>query len=458
LSYRIVKKERRAFELENRPEEVAVAGLGCRAANRRLVECCFIIFVVAGGVLAVEASQFVVRDDGSLLEQFPSVAYNLNDGSYLVVWHNDRAGNDDIRAQRLDGDGNPLGGAFYISAGPGADRRKPDVAYDDRNDQYLVVWEHHDQITGYGIFGRRVSGSGAVLDSSDILIRGTTLLSTVERPAVSYAFTSDKFMVVWQETWLPSPVTYSIAGRIVDKFGMLSGPQIAINSASNGDIRSRPDIAYNRGRNEHLVVWQQLDSGGGIDDVVGQRISALGVMLGDPWRIAYFTSSSNSPAVSALPNVGTDGQYLVVSAYEDSPTDWDIQGQFVDGDGTQSLPDMDIATSGNFEALPSISAIESQRKYLVCWSRHASPSGLANLIRCRLVEWGGEFGRERTFGGDAGDRSAVAGASNGADFLIVFEDTPVGIWTTGIYGSLYTRVFEDSFESGDTVRWSQTVP
>ena len=82
--------------------------------------------------------QFVISGDPEQ-EVYPSVAYNSQRQEYLVVWSNDRAGNDDIRAQRVSKDGALIGGSFYISAGPGADRRYPDVAYNTQQDQYLVV-------------------------------------------------------------------------------------------------------------------------------------------------------------------------------------------------------------------------------------------------------------------------------------------------------------------------------
>ena len=82
--------------------------------------------------------QFVISGDPEQ-EVYPSVAYNSQRQEYLVVWSNDRPGNDDIRAQRLSKNGALIGGSFYISAGSGADRRYPDVAYNTQQDQYLVV-------------------------------------------------------------------------------------------------------------------------------------------------------------------------------------------------------------------------------------------------------------------------------------------------------------------------------
>jgi hypothetical protein len=57
---------------------------------------------------------FFISSDSTLEEVSPSVAYNSDRQEYLVVWHNDRAGNDDIRAQRVFKDGTLAGSAWAI--------------------------------------------------------------------------------------------------------------------------------------------------------------------------------------------------------------------------------------------------------------------------------------------------------------------------------------------------------
>lgn len=71
----------------------------------------------------------VLISDVALDSKNPVVAYNSTREQYLVVWYNDRPGNDDIQAQRLDKNGKPIGGQFFISAGPDHERRYPAVAY-----------------------------------------------------------------------------------------------------------------------------------------------------------------------------------------------------------------------------------------------------------------------------------------------------------------------------------------
>lgn len=122
------------------------------------------------------------------------------------MWWNDRPGNDDIGAQRLDKHGHKIGGTIFISAGPGHERRYPDVAYNTQSQQYMVVWENLQQGGYKSIRARRLTGTGASLDANDIVITGDSNLYTPVRPAIAYASTSNRYMVVWAETWHSTPL------------------------------------------------------------------------------------------------------------------------------------------------------------------------------------------------------------------------------------------------------------
>jgi uncharacterized protein YlbG (UPF0298 family) len=168
-------------------------------------------FTVNAGSAILNRITISPEDTKNLNEQSPSIAYNSQRQEYLVVWYNDHPGNDDIFAQLVSSNGVLLRGPFSVSYGSGADRRYPDIAYNSKHDQYLVVWEHYDTSSGYyGVKGRRVDGSGLVLDANDISIESGSNLHTPSKPAVSYAYTSDRYLVVWEDVWHPIPIQYTI--------------------------------------------------------------------------------------------------------------------------------------------------------------------------------------------------------------------------------------------------------
>ena len=138
----------------------------------------------------------------------PAVAYNSNNEQYLVVWYNDRPGNDDIEAQRVSKRGALLGGSFFIAGGAGAERRYPDVAYNSQRNEYMVVWVEEDTagLSYTSIQAQRVPAGGGTQGGPITVLSGSNLW-TPGKPAVAYASTSDRYLVVWHEANHPSITT-----------------------------------------------------------------------------------------------------------------------------------------------------------------------------------------------------------------------------------------------------------
>jgi hypothetical protein len=86
---------------------------------------------------------------GTIHESASDVAYNSADGEYLVVWTNLKAVSNDIYAQRISEQGEFLSW-FYV-----ADGENPKVAYNPKNNTYLVVFF---QVGQYGL--RRLNHPG----------------------------------------------------------------------------------------------------------------------------------------------------------------------------------------------------------------------------------------------------------------------------------------------------------
>jgi hypothetical protein len=379
-----------------------------------------------------------VISDASEEEVYPAVAYNSERREYLVVWYNDRAGCHDIRAQQLSAQGALLGGPFYISAECPAERRYPDVTYNRIHDQYLVVWEQYDASSGYSIQARRISGTGSVLDNADIELRGASNLYTPVRPAVAYAYSADRYLVVWAETWHPIPITYDIYGQVVDATGNADAPF----SVSQGDEpRQAPDVAYNRHANRYLVVWQQQDDTTSIWDIHSQQVHGGGGMFGSDVRLAYYTRSSTNPAVAAIPTTPSSYKFLVTWELDYASGDHDIYGILVQEDGTPNPSDIKIALgNGVDETCPAIAATEDGLRYFVTW--RSAQGVVDNPIKGRFFSYTGVPTSEQAeFSGVAADHPAVAAGPVG-DFLTVWQDQPIFATNSHLYGQLWgNRVF-----------------
>jgi len=404
------------------------------------------------------ATEFVVCNDAGLIEAAPAVAFNPVAQEYLVVWYNDRPGNDDIRAQRLDRDGSLLGGPFYISAGAGAERRHPDVAYDPQDDRYLVVWEQWEPGVGAGVHGRRVAGSGALLDLNDLVIESTLAAPASGLPAVAYASTSNRFLVVWQQTAGSAPIEYSVRGQIVTPAGSLEGGAITVTSNSAGAVCEEVALAYNRGRNEFLVAWEQWDPGATTDDIYCRRVTGGGVPLGTPLAVAYYTADTTRPAVAAIPTVAGGGQYLVVHELHYTATDLDIYSRRVDADGVPAPASVILGDLyGIAETGPSVAGSEHSMRYLVTWTRESDPPyNFVFVVGTPVATNGTAVEAPRPLGGVYAAATDLGDAAYG-DFLTVFENAPLTL-DSGIYARLWGPLFRDGFEGGTFEEWSAAVP
>jgi hypothetical protein len=377
----------------------------------------------------------LVISEAAEQEVSPTLAYNSLRQEYLAVWYNDRAGCDDIRAQRVSKNGALAGGPFYISAGCPADRNYPDVVYNSTHDQYLIVWEQYEAANGYSIQARRVSGTGQVLDTTDIVVRSPGYNTyTPVKPAVSYASTSDSYLVVWAETWHPTPITYEIIGQVMTETGALDGGQFTISQFS--ESLEEPDVAYNRHADRYLVVWQQWD-GTASWDIYGQLVTGAGSIPPAflPIQVAWYIEDCTSAAVAAIPTTPDSDKYLVVWEGEVDPGNRNIYGKVVEEDGTPGTL-FPIATAVSVdESSPAIAGTESNLQYFVTW-RH--PQGLVDKpIKGQAVSYGGVLlGQVAEFSGVAADHPAVAAGPTG-DFLVAWQDQPVAATNTNIYGQLW---------------------
>lgn len=190
------------------------------------------------------------------------------------------------------------------------------------------------------------------------------------------------------------------------------------------------------------------------------------------------------PAVAAAP----DGRFVVVwqsatSAGDDS-SDFSIQARRFDADGAPLSGQVQVnETAAGFQAQPELSA-DGAGGFLAAWGSEEDPGGGFLVVWQSDVSAGGDIA-SRSIQGQLHD---AAGSLVGSQFQVNdFEDNPqdapvvavaralgrlVAAWeSTGSSGdddsllSVQARswldgglLFGDGFESGDSCRWTATVP
>ena len=299
-----------------------------------------------------------------------AVAYNSNNDEYLVVWDADDTEASgvvddefEIFAQRLDGDGDPLGTTIRVSDMGGSgnasqDALNPAVAYNSQVDEYLVVWEADDPSKGgladneFEIFGQRLLSTGAEVGTNDF--------------------------------------------RLSD----------AGNNGDAGVDATRPAVAYNPDDNEYGVAWEADDAGnaGVVNDefeIFAQRVSATGTQPGandarisDAGDNGVTTTAALRPSVIYAPETFvTSGVYVFTWEADDTDTgipggvqlddEFEIFGRTLTGDLSSGTGEYRLSDAGGIgdaskDAVDSSVAYNSQaEELLAAWQADDTDAGLA---------------------------------------------------------------------------------
>ncbi len=207
------------------------------------------------------------------LEQYPAVVFNGT--RYLVVWYDNNAGADVIRARVVGTDGSLLGTEVVVSD-PGGPANAPDVASDGTG--FLVVWTDGRNFGAdfRDIWAQRLSvdGSGvAVLDGTNF--RVSPAAGHQDYPSIAFGTTT--YLVGWRHDTAPNAQQFDVIAALVSPAGVVSSP-IDVSTASSIQSTRAPGIGFD-GAN-FLVVWD--DRRAGTTDLFGARVSQAGALLDGP--------------------------------------------------------------------------------------------------------------------------------------------------------------------------------
>lgn len=271
--------------------------------KHRLIPVLFFLFLVLALTFAAAELQKKVQPvvTGGTIKGLPDIAYDAQVERYLVVWQ-DRAGRDagdwDVRARMLDGDGNAVGRVMHLASSAGDERHPraaasgagswtvvwstgrsieactvdaegkiddfrsvtpdkgrfvdhPDIGCSGLDGRFFVVWEESGELGLSLIKGRSIGGSDA--EDRDALVLGSSQDFNLQRPSVNQ--TGEHYFVAWEkpvDAW-----RVDIEGRDVaadTRSAEALGGLLAI--AADGARNSAPSVAAVPGEGGHIVVWQ----------------------------------------------------------------------------------------------------------------------------------------------------------------------------------------------------------
>jgi hypothetical protein len=349
----------------------------------------------------------------------PAVAYNPTRNEHLVVWLGDDTTDDEfeIYGQRLNAaTGAAIGGKIRISdMGPDGDKRfradHPAVAYNNRDNEYLVVWSGKDNPQApdqIEIFGQRLdAATGAEVGANDFPISDTPFAAF--GPAVAYNGVNNEYLVVWYGT----DNTGTLVGGEFEIFGQrldaATGAEVGDNDfrishmGPDGNLNFAavsPAVAYNGAANQYLVVWVGDDNTAPLVndefEIFGQRLdAATGAQLGaNHFRISDMGPDGDTHFAAGNPAVAynpTNNEYLVVWEGDDNTgllvdNESEIFGQRLNaatgaevGANDFRISDMGPDGDPTFGAFrPAVAYNGANNRYLVTWEGDDNTPPLVN--------------------------------------------------------------------------------
>ncbi|RCV64299.1 hypothetical protein C5S53_09600 [Methanophagales archaeon] len=291
------------------------------------------------------------------------------------------------------------------------DGYRPVIAYNEVNNEYLVVWMYSycdpadDATILRDIYAQRVRSYGALIGDR-ITVAKETSTRTVLPGAIAnvvYNRAANEYLVIWdyQYSW----TEFTIRARRVSSDGRLVGNESSISTHLSDESRSV--IAYNSRDNEYLFVresgWPNREH-----DIIARRVASDGRPVGTHFNIATSLKNETRPVIAYNSSAN---EYLVVWEYWYSDTDLDLRARRVASDGRPVGTHFSIAVSQKNETRPAIAYNSSANEYLVVWEHQHSLRDV-DIHACPVGS-----------GGDVGDSFTIAGTLESENLPVIAYNT-----------------------------------
>jgi len=242
------------------------------------------------------------------------------------------------------------------------------------------------------------------------------------------AFDGTNFLVVWEDGRYGSLDVYG--ARVTPAGAVLDPSGIAISTAAND--QSEPALAFDGA--DFLVVWTDYRSGSDADDIYGARVTPAGVVL-DTSGIAISTAASYQES----PAIAFDGTnfHVVWQDTRSSEFEYDIYGARVTPAGVVlDTSGIAISPAGSNHYDPALAF--DGANFLVVWQD--SPGGLYDIYGARVTPAGVVLDPTAIAISTAAESQWYPALTfDGTNFLVVWEDSRNGeLGNHDIYGARVT--------------------
>jgi hypothetical protein len=362
----------------------------------------------------------------------------MPDGRFVVVWVDERNGDDDVYGKRFAADGSAIGTDFRVNAyTTGAQAAASVQARPDGS--FVVAWSSYA-----GQDGDYASVQGRVFDANGTPVADEFQVNTYttnnQTGARLCSAQDGSFVIVWQSRD-EDGANWGIFGQRYDSAATPVGSELAINQyTTSTQTGAHVTCAAGGG---FAVAWTSFGQDGDGHGVEARRYASDGTPLGPEFQVN--SSSAGHQYAHDIEGPG-DGSFVVVGLSQDIDGDpWGVAARGFDTDGVPTGPSFRVNThtadTQNFAAV----AAAPDGGFVVVWHAYPQDGDGAGIYAQSYdpagVAVGGEF-LVNTYTTGYQNYPAVA-SDAGGNFVMVWSSSGQDGSGQGVFGQRYCRDADD---------------
>lgn len=346
--------------------------------------------------------------------QKSSAICNQNDGSAIITWEDNRGGNNDIYAQKIDSSGALLWSFDGVSICSKTTNQKNPKIISDNNGGAIIVWE--DSLNNYwDVSAQRISATGTLLWATSG-VGVCTSPNTQNNPKIEMDGVGGA-IITWQDK--RNNADYDIYAQRLDNAGnalwTLNGVVIcnAVNTQNNPRIESD-------GLNGALIGW--TDKRNATDNnIYAQHINASGTVQWTTNGVLICGATNNQSALD-IKYIGAAGLVLV---WKDNRTSTnEIYTQLVSLSGVNQLTTNGILISNGSKAINPNAISDGAGGAIIAWQDSSSSTSWniksQSIDSLGAIQWSAGGVIVTSSGDDQVNPSQVTDGNRGA--VYIWED------------------------------------
>lgn len=282
---------------------------------------------------------------------------DVGNGNSIITWQDDRAGNYDIYAQKIDSSGNILWTSNGVAVCSKTTAQKSPKIVDDNAGGAYIVWE--DSLNFYwDIYAQHINSNGTLAwASGGVSICSAPNLQSNPRIDVDGLGGA---IITWQDK--RNNFDYDIYAQRINSSGVVQWTANGVVVCNSVNTQSNPRIEPD-GSNGALIGW--VDKRNGTDnDIYAQRINSSGVVQWTANGISVCGATNNQSAID-MKYVGSSG--LVLSWKDERINANEIYTQLVSLSGIAQLASNGIKLSNALKSLSPNVISDGSGGAIIAW-------------------------------------------------------------------------------------------